>query len=75
MRACRHSRPAKANRRARRRQHAACSLSLPAPRAPLTFKAMTDDEQRQTKRDLRAALIFGVIAATLEMGALIWFFR
>jgi hypothetical protein len=36
---------------------------------------MTDDEQRQTKRDLRAALIFGVIAATLEMGALIWFFR
>lgn len=27
----------------------------------------------QTKRDMRAAIIFGVVAATLEMGALLYF--
>ena len=34
-----------------------------------------DAEGRRTRRDLRAALIFGVLAATLELGALLYFFR
>lgn len=32
------------------------------------------EDPAQTKRDIRAALIFGVVAATLEMGALLYFF-
>jgi hypothetical protein len=35
---------------------------------------MKEDPER-TRRDIRAALIFGIVAATLELGALIWFFR
>lgn len=34
-----------------------------------------NDEERQTRRDLRAAIIFGIVAATLELGALLYFFR
>jgi len=33
------------------------------------------EDQRQTRRDIRAALIFGVVAATIELAALIYFFR
>jgi hypothetical protein len=33
-----------------------------------------EDPQR-TRRDIRTAFIFGIVAATLELGALIWFFR
>jgi len=33
------------------------------------------EDQRQTRRDLRAALIFGVVAATIEIGVLLYFFR
>jgi hypothetical protein len=33
------------------------------------------DESKQTRRDIRTALIFGVVAATLEMAALLYFFR
>ena len=33
------------------------------------------EDQRQTRRDLRAALIFGVVAATIELAALLYFFR
>ena len=33
------------------------------------------EDERQTRRDLRAALIFGVVAATLELAALLYFFR
>jgi hypothetical protein len=33
------------------------------------------EDHAQTRRDIRAALIFGVIAATLELAALLWFFR
>jgi hypothetical protein len=33
------------------------------------------EDERQTRRDLRAALIFGVVAATIELGVLIYFFR
>ena len=36
--------------------------------------AMTEDPQR-TARDLRAAIIFGIVAATIELGALLYFFR
>jgi hypothetical protein len=32
------------------------------------------EDPAQTKRDIRAALIFGIVAATIEMGALLWFF-
>jgi hypothetical protein len=31
------------------------------------------EDQAQTGRDIRAALIFGVVAATLEMAALLYF--
>jgi hypothetical protein len=39
---------------------------------------MSDDQppredQAQTKRDIRAALTFGVVAATLEMAVLLYF--
>jgi hypothetical protein len=37
--------------------------------------ASTKENERQTRRDLRAALIFGVVAATLEIGLLLYFFR
>ena len=33
------------------------------------------EDERQTRRDLRAALIFGVVAATIELLALLYFFR
>jgi hypothetical protein len=29
----------------------------------------------RTRRDIRAALVFGIVAATLELAALIYFFR
>ena len=33
------------------------------------------EDQRQTRRDLRAALVFGIVAATIELGAILYFFR
>jgi hypothetical protein len=33
------------------------------------------ENREQTGRDIRAALIFGIVAAALELGALIYFFR
>jgi hypothetical protein len=33
------------------------------------------EDQHQTRRDLRAALIFGVVAATIELALLLYFFR
>jgi hypothetical protein len=33
------------------------------------------DESKQTRRDIRRAIIFGVVAATLEMAVLLYFFR
>jgi hypothetical protein len=33
------------------------------------------EDQRQTRRDIRAAVIFGVVAATIELAALLYFFR
>lgn len=42
----------------------------------LTMSSSSNDaEGRRTRRDLRAALIFGIVAATLELGALLYFFR
>jgi hypothetical protein len=35
---------------------------------------MKEDPER-TRRDLRAALLFGIVAAALELGALWYFFR
>jgi hypothetical protein len=32
------------------------------------------EDQDQTRRDIRAAIIFGVVAATIEMAALLYFF-
>jgi hypothetical protein len=32
------------------------------------------EDQDQTRRDIRAAIIFGVVAATIEMGVLLYFF-
>jgi hypothetical protein len=40
-------------------------------RPPVSLK----EDERQTRRDLRAALVFGVVAATIELGALLYFFR
>ena len=31
------------------------------------------EDPAQTRRDIRAALVFGVVAATLEMAALLYF--
>jgi len=42
---------------------------MDAPPPPLK-----EDHQR-TRRDIRAAIIFGIVAATLELGALIYFMR
>jgi hypothetical protein len=33
------------------------------------------EDQRQTRRDVRAAVIFGVVAATIELTVLLYFFR
>lgn len=33
------------------------------------------EDERQTARDLRAAIIFGVVAASIELGVLLYFFR
>jgi hypothetical protein len=36
---------------------------------------MVKEDTSRTRRDIRAAVIFGVIAATIELGVLIYFFR
>jgi len=33
------------------------------------------EDQRRTRRDIRAAFIFGVVAATIELAVLLYFFR
>lgn len=33
------------------------------------------EDQRTTARDLRAAIIFGILAASIELGVLLYFFR
>ena len=39
-------------------------------RAPAPLK----EDERQTRRDLRAALVFGIVAATIELGVILYFF-
>jgi hypothetical protein len=36
---------------------------------------MIKEDHAQTRRDIRTAVIFGVIAATLELAVILWFFR
>ena len=36
---------------------------------------MLKEDTARTRRDIRRAVIFGVIAATIELGVLIYFFR
>jgi hypothetical protein len=31
------------------------------------------EDERQTRRDLRAALLFGFLAATIELGVILYF--
>jgi hypothetical protein len=33
------------------------------------------EDQRQTTRDIRVAIIFGIVAASIELGVLVYFFR
>ena len=40
-------------------------------RAPDPLK----EDERHTRRDLRAALVFGIVAATIELGFILYFFR
>lgn len=42
---------------------------------PLNDSSDVKEDTSQTRRDIRAAIIFGVIAATIELGVLIYFFR
>ena len=54
---------------ARRRTLKWLAFGMDRPNAP------PKEDQRQTRRDLRAAVIFGVVAATIELAALLYFFR
>jgi hypothetical protein len=38
-------------------------------------RTVTEEDHRQTRRDLRVAIIFGFVAASIELGVLIYFFR
>jgi hypothetical protein len=31
------------------------------------------EDERQTRRDIRAALVFGIVAATIELGVILYF--
>jgi hypothetical protein len=33
------------------------------------------EDQDRTRRDLRAAIIFGIVAAAVELAAILYFFR
>ena len=54
---------------ARRRPLKRLAFGMDRPNAP------PKEDQHRTRRDLRAALIFGVVAATIELGLLLYFFR
>ena len=34
-----------------------------------------NEDDRRTARDIRAAIIFGIVAATIEVSVLLYFFR
>jgi hypothetical protein len=54
---------------ARRRPLKRLALEMDRPDGP------PKEDQRQTRRDIRAAVIFGVVAATIELAVLLYFFR
>ena len=56
-------------RRARRRSLKWLALVMDRPNTP------PKEDQHQTRRDIRAAVIFGVVAATIELAVLLYFFR
>jgi hypothetical protein len=33
------------------------------------------EDHRRTRRDIRAAIVFGIVAATLELAVIVYFFR
>jgi len=57
--------------RRRARRVAPKGLALHMDRAPDPSK----EDQQQTRGDLRAALVFGIVAAAIELGAILYFFR
>lgn len=60
-----HGNSTASERGARLQMHASSAAGRP----------VTDHNDGQTRRDLRVAIIFGVVAASLELGILIYFFR
>ena len=44
---------------------------MPTPKGRDSVK----EDERQTVRDLRTAFIFGIVAASIELGVLLYFFR
>jgi hypothetical protein len=54
----------------RARRGASKLLAFVMDRAPGPPK----EDQRQTRRDLRAVLVFGFVAATIELGVILYFF-
>lgn len=61
--------------RSEARRRAIVALGYTCMNSERPAPPVVKEDQRQTRRDLRTAVIFGVVAATLELGALIYFFR
>ena len=57
------------------RQHRSTNALQRASVQVMSQKPAPVEDPKRTKRDIRAALIFGVVAATLELAALLYFFR
>ena len=53
------------------RRSGAKSLAYGMDRAPSPAR----EDERQTRRDVRAALVFGIVAATIELGVILYFMR
>ena len=53
------------------RRGAAELLAYGMDHAPSPLK----EDERQTRRDVRAALVFGIVAATIELGVILYFMR
>ena len=54
------------------------SRRVPSPSARPSRQSdspLVKEDTARTRRDIRAAVIFGVIAATIELGVLIYFFH
>ena len=41
----------------------------------LDRRAFVKEDPARTRRDIRAAIIFGIVAAALELGVLLYFFN